>query len=491
MRAARPVQLTLFVALGFSAGVLASEAEATEPTPWRELVDTVELIRSDAAAARLAAADWSCSSFEVLPRPPDGHAREAVELGRFLISFARTSGDDWLVDRLALALAGCAEPGWSPLFLDFLDHPSIQLRWRAARYYADVADPNATPKLEAFWNEDLPTWVRTDLADALLENGSIEHAEDCVDLVDGDDTRLARAALRTLKEIRPRGALEALRRHAKWDDSRLRKEAVEALAAWPDDTEIMHLLVHMSRSEDATIRNAASSALADFSQPEALDRLVEIASDPEAGHSQRLAALKSVTDSGLARLGIAPPVPESLLRDFTVNLTFSCFDALDSVRSILPPDDGHSVRCWAAPHIAGDPEDFERLEEGMPIDINDHFQSGDEHWVQVQGESCWIPIDQLDESIEPWEANPDRPFRHEFDVSLEEIDSPMGKALLAARMIRVFDITEAVAAIEFAIDPDDRDRVGLLAEIYVDDDSVMSYFVWDAMNELENRPRSR
>jgi len=57
-------------------------------------------------------------------------------------------------------------------------------------------------------------------------------------------------------------------------------------------------------------------------------------------------------------------------------------------------------------------------------------------------------------------------------VWLQELDSSMGQALLAAGTIRVFDIGETVAAIEFRIDPDDREAIVQLAQIFVNDDSV-------------------
>lgn len=556
MRMARPARLGLLFALSVSSAVLADgeatqaqtgyvidpltgdyiewivgdheefsneaevEFDTPEPTPWEELVATVDLIRDNEAAARRAAADWWCDTFELLSYPDDENTEEAEELLQFLLSFARTSSDDWLVDRLAMSMAECSVGPWSSLFLDLLNHPSTQLRWRAVQHYSDIGDRNALPALEAFWNENLPPWIRADLADALLENGSSEHVEDCVDLVDADDIDLAQAALRTLEETRPNGALEVLQRHAERDDSRLREEAVDALAAWPDDNEVMRLLVDLSRSGPSSISDTANSALWGFKQPAALDRLVEVALDTAAGISQRLSAtnavaasdhpdlirvlkrlldepdddatimLKHLAHGRLSSLGVEMPMLEPLPSEYSVSFTISCSYGVISSWQVLAPLGEDSVRCWAAPHIAGDPEEDERLAAGTPARIDDHFQSGNEHWVQIQGETCWVPIEQLGEPTRSREPNPDWPYRHQFDVLLAEIDSPMGEALLEAGMIRVFDIVETVAAIDFEIDPDDREQVETLVDLYADDESMMSYFVWDAMIELRDRYES-
>jgi len=338
MRFARYALVTLVVAWSLSS---VTEARDTELDAWNRLVDVVELIRNDPAAASLAAVDWWCAEFLVLRHPPDDFTKEAADLETFLISFVRTSTDDWLVDRIASSMADCFEEAWSPLFLDLLD---------------------------------------------------------------AEDLELATAALRTLKAAQPPGALESLRQLAEQDDSPLRKDAVSALAAWPDDTEVMRLLVNLSRSEPGAIRDAALSSLSDFAQPEAIDRLVEVASDTTVGVMSGLTALSNVAHSdhpelirvlsrllderttydtirlqqvayeGLLQLGVTAPDPASLLREFTASFTLSCGLAFDSIGTILPPVDGRSVRCWAAPRIAGDPEDYERLEAGLPVDINDHFQ---------------------------------------------------------------------------------------------------------------------
>jgi len=496
---------------------IVSEPVDPASTAWELLIWAIELIRSDPAAASLEAADWWCDPFDILAFPPDGLEREAQEIEAFLTSFVRTSTDDWLVDRIAYSLAECTEEAWSPMFMDLLGHPSIQIRWRAVQHFAFIEEPDAVPALEALWNESLPAWIRTDLADALLENGSSEHAEDCVDLVDSDDLELARSALRTLSVLRPPGALGLLSRFARQTESPLREEATSALEGWSDHNEVARLLVDLSRSEVGAMKYAAVAALYRSSQPEAVKRLVEVVSDSTADSSLRLGALRAISDSdrpelirvlsevldeptrddtlqlqqdardGLSRLGVDIPLPDAPTDEVTTTVTISCAYTLDLQGTIPQPLDGNSVRCWAAPGIESDPEETERLEAGLPVDLNDHFQSGDEHWILVDDEDCWIPFDQLDDSIEDWEVDPDWPYRHEFDVWLEEIDSSMGQALLAEGMIRVFDIGDTVAAIEFTIDPDDREAVVRLAEIYVNDESEMSYYVWDAMDELEDR----
>ena len=363
MRVARPARLTLFVALSISSAVPAGSAEA-DSTACEALI---ELIRNDPTAASLAAADWWCHDFVLLRHPPDDFTKEAAELEEFLISFVRTSTDDWLVDRIASSMADCSEEAWSPLFFDLLDHPSPQLRWRAIQHFAYVEGSDAVPALEALWDDELPPWIRADLAYALLENESFRHAEDCVDLVDAEDLELARAALWTLEAAQPPGALESIRRLAEQDDSPLREDAVSALAAWADDTKVMRLLVSLSCSESGAIQDAALSALADFAQPEAIGRLVEVASDTTVGVMPRLTALGSVADSdhpdlirvlskildepttddtirlqqvayeGLSRLGVEAPDPASLPREFTTSFTLLCSLAFDSVGTILPP----------------------------------------------------------------------------------------------------------------------------------------------------------
>jgi hypothetical protein len=123
----------------------------------------------------------------------------------------------------------------------------------------------------------------------------------------------------------------------------------------------------------------------------------------------------------------------------------------------------------------------------MPATIEDHFVSGSEHWIELSYQNCWIPFDQLDRPTDIVAEDLDWPYRYEFDVRLEELDSPMGKDLLAAGTIRAFDVGETVTGIDFRIDPDDRGAVERLVSDYVDDDSDLSYFIWDAMDELRER----
>ena len=104
MRFARYALVTLVVAWSLSS---VTETHDAELDAWNRLVEVVELIRNDPAAASLAAVDWWCADFLLLRHPQDDFTKEAAELETFLISFVRTSTDDWLVDRIASSMADC------------------------------------------------------------------------------------------------------------------------------------------------------------------------------------------------------------------------------------------------------------------------------------------------------------------------------------------------------------------------------------------------
>jgi len=428
------------------------------------------------------------------------------------LTFVRTNDDLWLVDRVAVALASCEDGIWTPLFLDLLDHPSPQIRWRAIQHFADVPSADARPVLEMLWEAETRNWIRADLLRSLAQSGSTAALEDCGRFVDSEDAALSVASVDCLRDARPPGALDLVLRIARGSEFCRRRQALAALAAWPESDEALEVLLEASSSNQ--MPGVAVKALTSFPQPEATERLLEVAVSTDLDTMVRFSAISAIADrehpevvpilQGILResdleetsllkysayellisLGVQVPRSSARPTSFTTSVRLECIDSNYGSWTVEPPPARRSVRCWASPHIPGNPEDHERIPAALSVEADDHFESQDDHWLHLGRLDCWVPVELLEPGSGPTEADEQSAFEAEFDAPVTALDTPLAAALLSAGLMSTFDSVDAVTGVMLDVDPYDRDAVALLVEMYEDDEGRVSDHVRDVLNEL-------
>jgi HEAT repeat protein len=384
----------------------------------------VDCLTTESPSVRPLAREIGCGTFRPLRTPPPGQRPRVRELVNSLLTFVRTNDDLWLVDRVALALASCEDGIWTPLFLDLLDHPSPQIRWRAIQHFADVRSAAARPALEMLWEAETRNWIRADLLRALARSSSTAALDDCTRFVDSEDTALSAASVDCLRLARPPGALESVLRVVRASEFCLRRQALAALAAWPDSDEALKLLLEASLSKQ--MPGVAVDALTSFLQPEATERLLEVAASTDLDTMMRLSAISAIVDREhpdvipilrgilgesdleessllkysarglLISLGVQVPRLPARSTSFTTTVRRECIDSYHGSWVVEPPPGQTSVRCWASPHIPGNPEDHERIPAGLSVEVDDRFESEDDQWVHLDWRDCWVQVELLE-----------------------------------------------------------------------------------------------
>jgi HEAT repeat protein len=472
----------------------------------------IDCLTTNSPSIRPLAREISCGTFQPLRTPPPGQRPRVRELVNSLLTFVRTNDDLWLVDRVAFALASCEDEIWTPLFLDLLDHPSPQIRWRAIQHFAGVPSADARPVLEMLWEAETRDWVQADLLRSLARSGSRAALEDCERFVESGDTALSAASVDCLRLARPAGALESVLRVARGSGFCRRRQALAALAAWPESDEALEVLLEASSSNQ--MPGVAVAALTSFPQPEATERLLEVAVSTDLDTMVRFSAISAIADrehpevvpmlQGILRepdleessllkysarellisLGVQVPRSSAKHTSFTTTVSLECIDSDYGSWTVIPPPARSSIRCWASPHIAGNPEDHERIPAALSVEADDHFESEDSHWVHLGRLDCWAPVGVLESGSRPTVADEPSVFEAEFDAPVTELDSPMAAALLSAKLMSTFESDDVVTGVALDVDPFDRDAVALLVEMFEGEEGRVSDHVRDVLDEL-------
>jgi hypothetical protein len=432
----------------------------------------------------------------------DEEIRRAVDSLR---SSLHTERDDWIQARVLQNLLDRSVATLTPLYLEALDDPSPNVRWRGIAWFRERADPQARPLLERLWRfEDRP-WVLVDLIEALARNGSDRFLDDFVGLARGGDPALAVAAIGALGSRMDERLVPVLAALARAQNPHVAAAAIEALAAWHespaaregvrralqragsdalilalpkiqesvDENAARQLLVMASEEADPAVRCRALTALAQ-AQPDGLEDLLvqtlldaspEDASREEADPIQRAALylLNQLDDASVvarlghldARLGGEYLNLGSLLEDLSRDRDLAkdswseptCSEIaspLESPKALISPPEGlHSLRCWEYPGVSGAPEIFRRVPVGTEAEITDHFEQGDESWVLVYTTFDWPSCWIAAHHLRPL-ASEDEP-QEEGDPFSLEIDLPLEEAgSRAARSLSAAGVMEGI-----------------------------------------------
>lgn len=498
---------------------------------WREMEDSLRVLATGDALEKRDLAEDAFTFLKPLFDGHPGHDDEDVarvigSLRRLL----RAEKDDWIMTRVLNDLVFRDASALEPLFLDASRNLSPNLRWCGIRWFSDHWSADALPELEDAWRHEERPWVRVDLVAALARHGSLEHLDDFIDLARGRNLDLALAGIQALATLQDERAIPVLAEIAKSGPGGARPEAVEALADWPDDPAALEAVLRASRSGDPEIQARAARSLASFPGPEAEDRLIGLAlsgGDPSvraaavAGmdgldparaistlveilreparegdshlHSLVIRKLRDIDDPSILE-ALSDFVPdgdgfpaddletlrESLTRDRTrhgktVTISTGCsFSSVitdpqnPGMLAVAPPPGLRSIRCWASPGVAGDPGDGPRLQAGLPVRIDDHFEFQGEPWVEVSGSKldfCWVPMRFIEHPTAPpagTEEEDPMLIRREFDIPAIEAESDVAQGLMEAGLLEVIEPGDEVIGVAITLDSEDFDQVLLL-----------------------------
>jgi len=502
-------------------------------------------------AARREVADEAAERFGVLLYDPDLDEVEAARVIASLRSLLRVERDDWVAYQLLSRLADLGLDTLTPLFLDALKTASPNLRWRGARWFSSRIDPEALPGLDDAWRNEERPWVQADLMSALVRHGSREHSDDFMRLARGKDASLAGAAVRELGLIGDPRVIPFLATLARTSRSSTALLALDALKLWPDSREALETLLEASRSPRPDFQRHAAWALESFTDPAASARLFALASghgDPKV-RAASMDALKRADSATLVPLTIdilrEAPTPEnaplhsaaiavlSHLDDpsvlpFLASLDFQSdahrFIELLVLRRNLsrerepgtamepqaprdakeldfdpegqgteklvltPPPSALTIRCWMAPGVPGDPRNFPRLPAGVEAGVLDHFERGEESWVQIQAGRCWVPASFTDASQSPpplpGKKETSMTIRREFDLPADEVESDVAQGLMDAGLLEVIEPGDEVMGVAVTVDPKDFDQVFLLARSCGLNETMLDAEIYDIVSDL-------
>jgi hypothetical protein len=487
--------------------------------PWTSLRADLELLWNGTRSEKIGFANRACERLEVLDPDPIDDKRRAWTMIDALGRMISGTDDAWVADRLAAALAGCEGDLWTPIFLELLEHPSPNLRWRAVQYFSRHRDPRAAELLEGIWTSETRPWVQRDLLGALTLNEGDVHADALRPLVQTDDPALAAAAISAAAELKLDESLAWILPIAARQEHPLRCDALDALSEWPESAAGLKVLLAASRDENPDMRRDAVNALRAFADPEAVERRVELlratdeptdvrefaawgiatAEHPELDHVllQILQEPENPSNTTLRRLaGYALEVrgiiePPARRTDTRWTQTLSCLNYLDGPDwRVNAAQDRMSERCWGGPHIPGDPSWEGRIPDGFRVEIGDHFELDEEHWVGIgKNADCWVLLDVLEPLAQGADSDEQTsefdPFLREIDLPVDELGSRAAEALVAAGFLDLLESGDTLAIVVIALDAAARDEIKRFLGAYVYEDTVLDEHLWDTLDALE------
>ncbi|HUD70827.1 MAG TPA: HEAT repeat domain-containing protein [Dongiaceae bacterium] len=355
------------------------------------------------------------------------------------------------------------------------------------------------------------------------------HVEEFVGLSDDPDPAIRLAAIRALGALGDAAGRPALLRAARGGKPSERVAALEALASLPADDETMTELAAAVRSDNEGLRREAIRFVARLEHPDRDALLLEVLGRSDDDRSlvaaieglERSArpdvtmALAGLLDrfdlsehfwieqailatlvnrdemAGLNILMRLRPAGAGVLRervDFAVaylsrdrsvderNIHFSTGGHLSvagaeeedpGARRIAATGGRRSIRCWAAPGVAGESWERDRPATGGLATIVNYFERPEGTWagVLVASDYCWVPLaDLVPMDTPPAVPDPIRKPRFEFDLPAGEAWSAQARALVDSGVMEILEPdneSDAVAA-ALTVDPDDPDQVALL-----------------------------
>ena len=461
----------LLVALLVGSPVVADNKEAEGEAELREArvvsAESVQILIGGDAAARREVAEAACERFSILD-PLLDDSSESTPVVEELRRYLQREDDDWISMRL-LDNIGCHSPRLlRPLFLDALSSASPNLRWRAFRWFARVEEPEALALLETAWSEETRIWARRDLIKALSRNHSARFFEEFLDLSESEDPELASAAIGALKSLGDERSIPQLARLARGSEDWRRKEAAEALGAWPKSQEAFDSLLVASDAEEPDVRACALRSLSRMEEPsgmlsvlattltdsdeevrragveslnsspwhEVVDHLLRDAPKQTSADRTELEGLfrgimNSLSASEKERLATESPTSGGNDRESRCTYHHRVGLTPDNPASMQasPPSGMSSSRCFISPGVTGDPAILWRLPRGSLLSVDDHFEGPERAWVRVDGSMtpnpCWLPAsDVVLTSEEGPPKEEEGILRRDFDVPSAEVRNP-------------------------------------------------------------------
>jgi len=468
----------------------------------------------------------------------------------------RSERDDFISYRLLGELADRDEEILAPLFLDALESPSPNLRWRGIRWFAEHADSEALPDLEYAWRHEERPWVKADLMIALVHQGSRDNSREFLQLARGKDAFLAVAAIRALTMIGDPEVIPFLVKIARTSRSNAGLLALDALARWPDSRTALEAILEASHSPHLDFQRHAAQALGSFDDPAASARACELATahgDPYV-RSTALGALRRAdptvlvplmlqilresptqenTPAQSAAIGVLRDLDDPSILPQLAGLEFAPADSRfhelfwlkaylgrereepptgarrgiaiggsrDSdvileeeepeVLVITPPPAMLTVRCWEYPDVPGDPEELLRLPAGKEAKVTDHFEREHESWVRIDWSDCWIPSRLLESPSssrtskrEESQEEKTMLIRREFDLPAGEVESDVSQGLMDAGLLEVIEPGDEVIGVAISIDPEDFDRILLLARSCGLNETMLDGEIYEIVSDL-------
>jgi hypothetical protein len=151
-----------------------------------------------------------------------------------------------------------------------------------------------------------------------------------------------------------------------------------------------------------------------------------------------------------------------------------------------------SIRCWECPGGSGDPENFKRVPTGTPVEVDDHFELHGESWVAIttdESQHCWVPLRFIESpaavrSPEAVDKEETMLIRREFDLPAGEVESDMAQGLMDAGLLEVIEPGDEVMGVAVTIDPEDFDRVLLLARSCGLNETMLDGEIYDLVSDL-------
>jgi hypothetical protein len=148
-----------------------------------------------------------------------------------------------------------------------------------------------------------------------------------------------------------------------------------------------------------------------------------------------------------------------------------------------------TVRRWEYPEVPGDPQEFSRLPAGKEVEITDHFERPDQSWARLAECDCWVPSRFLESpAAARLSKDVDKEktmfIRREFDLPAGEVESDVAQGLIDAGLMEVIEPGDEVIGVAISIDPQDFDRVLLLARSCGLNETLLDGEIYDLVSNL-------
>lgn len=479
------------------------------------------------AQERLEVAENAATHLQLDWDSRTGDSRSIEDLVDTLVYFVQQEEDDWISRALLDSLLWDDNPALNRLFRAAIDSNSVNLNGMGILHFSLREDPDVVEMLESLWERNLPSWVRSDLIRALVEQGSEMYLAEFIRLARDDDPDIREAAIEALGTLAREEAVPVLRRLARDGTPEDQEGALEALGAFPESDEAFEELMHASQGggkiqatavgtlgrfgrtdADAMLiawlegpdvrdlRGTIVGALEDSEHPDATAALVRLLHQPDVTRDSWIASAvmkvlhnRDDPDAAPGLMDLAGTqeqtwtdigeLIEYLSRDRsgghrTISISTSCSFgrpvSADNPRAwrVAPPPPLGTTRCWEGPDLAGDPEYYERIAAGTLVLITDHFEARNASWVEIVGtgvNDCWVPMHTLEKGPATAEpaARPHRYVRREFDIATFELDSERVVRLVEAGLFKTFEPGAEISGAALEIDRLDADQIALLA----------------------------